>query len=126
MEWLTLILWVSVLLIALPLGRGVLQGRFSLGLQATAAGTGLALIIGYLSGDNNEQTLAWIASGVALVGLLATLAGAASLIVDHEDRVAVSTSAEEFEAGLAGVQLPLYSVTLIVTVAVALGIGTST
>jgi hypothetical protein len=126
MEWLALALWISVLLVALPLARGVLQGRFSLGLQAMAAGAGLALIVGFLSTDNNQETLAWIASGVALVGLLATSAGAVSLIVDHEDGVSVSTGAEEFESGLAGVQLPLFSVTLILTLMVALGIGTST
>jgi hypothetical protein len=122
-EWLTLALWLLVLLIALPLGAGLLHGRVSLGLQAMAAGAGLALIVVYvIVGDS---ALAWVASGVALIGLLATVTGAVNLISAREDGVpAVSTSAEEVEAGLAGAQVPFFSVTLIVTLSLALGLST--
>lgn len=123
MEWLTLALWLLVLMIALPLGAGLLHGRLSLGLQAMAAGAGLVLIVVYvIVGDS---TLAWVASGVALIGLLATLIGVMNLISAREDGVApVSTSADEVEAGLAGAQVPFFSVTLIVTLALALGLTT--
>jgi hypothetical protein len=125
-EWVTLALWVLVLLVAAPLSVGLLSGRVSLGLQAMAAGTGLALIIVYLIVDD-PVALAWIASGVALIGLLATLAGAVGLMSDREDGVrAVATAADELEAGLTGVQLPLFGVTLILTVLLALEVGTPT
>jgi len=122
-EWLTLALWLLVLMIALPLGAGLLHGRLSLGLQAMAAGAGLVLIVVYvIVGDS---TLAWVASGVALIGLLATLIGVMNLISAREDGVApVSTSADEVEAGLAGAQVPFFGVTLILTLALALGIST--
>jgi hypothetical protein len=125
-EWVTLALWVLVLLVAAPLSVGLLSGRVSLGLQAMAAGTGLALIIVYLIVDD-PVALAWIASGVALIGLLATLAGAVGLMSGREDGVrAVATAADELEAGLTGVQLPLFGVTLILTVLLALEVGTPT
>jgi hypothetical protein len=125
-EWVTLALWVLVLFVALPLGVGLLNGRISLGLQAMAAGTGLALIIVYLIVDD-PVALAWVASGVAFVGLLATLAGAVNLMSDREDGIpATATAVDELEAGLAGVQLPLFGVTLVLTVLLALEVGTPT
>lgn len=124
MEWVALALWITVFLIALPLAKGALRGIFSLGLQALAAGAGLALIIIYICLDE-PSTLAWVASGVALIGALAVLVAAATLTSDEEPVVSASIVTEEIEAGLAGLQLPFFLVTLILTAVAALGIGTS-
>lgn len=125
MEWFTLVVWVIVLLIALPLAGGVLSGRISLGLQAMAAAGGLALMIAYVAGSK-AGALAWVASALALLGVLAVFAGALSLLSDRQSFGYVpALRIEERQAGLAGVQLPMFCVTLVLSVMVALGIGTS-
>lgn len=127
MEWLTLAIWLFAFLVALPLSEGILWGRVSLGLQALAAGGGLALMVAYVAVDE-PATLAWIALALAGVGLLATTVGAVNLVTDHGRHYAPrgTASAEERESGLAGVQLLLMAVALALTLAVALEIGTST
>lgn len=124
MEWLTLATWIAVFLIAVPLAAGLAQGRVSLALQAVAASAGLVLIIVYL-GTGDPQSLAWVATGAALVGLLAVAVGAASLVSDRVRTMSAnSMKAEEHEATLAGVQLPLFGTALAVTSLVGLGVGT--
>jgi len=125
MEWLTLAIWTFVLLIALPLGRGMAYGAISLGVQAMAAGAGFALLIVYVIADE-PATLAWVAAGLAVVGVLAVAVGAMRLTSERESTVSAgSLRGEEHEAGLAGVQLPLFMTTLALTIVTALGIGTS-
>jgi len=126
MEWLTLAVWTLVLLIALPLGKGLAYGAISLGVQAMAAGAGFALLIAYVIADE-PATLAWVAAGLAVVGVLAVAVGAARLTSERESAASAgSLRSEEHEAGLAGVQLPLFMTALAMTIMIALGIGTST
>jgi hypothetical protein len=90
MAWLTLTVWVLLLLIALPLAHGVLLGRISLGLQAIAAGAGHVLMTSYVSVDY-PAALAWVASGVALIGVLAVSAAAVNLTSDRDHTVSATS-----------------------------------
>lgn len=123
MEWLTLALWILVLAIGLPLAAGAIYGRVSLGLEGLAAVAGLAVMVIYLL-EGQPVSLAWAAAGIALLGSLAVSVGAVNLVSDRETATAADP-AEATEAGLAGVVLPLFWVTMILTVLVALEIGTS-
>lgn len=124
MEWLVLALWILVLAIGLPLAAGAIYGRVSLGLVGLTAAGGLAVIVIYLM-EGQPAALAWAAAGIALLGSLAVSVGAVNLVSDR-DSVTTASPAEATEAGLAGVQLPLFWVTMILTILVALEIGTST
>ncbi len=123
MEWFALFVWVIVFFIALPLGAGLFRGRISLGVQALAASAGLALLIIYIGGE--PSAWAWAASIAGVVGVLAVFVAAVGLVSDREPAVAATNQrAEELEAKLAGVQLPLLVVAALLTMLVALGIGT--
>jgi hypothetical protein len=127
MQWLALILWALLAALALPLGAGSLQGRASLALQALAAVGGLALLIVYLLAGE-PSTPAWIACGLALLGLLAMAFAVAGLTSDRPAPVAAASqrtqTLEELAATLSGAQLPLFGVAALATLLVALGIGT--
>jgi hypothetical protein len=125
MEWLTLAVWIIVFAIALPLARGALAGHASLALQAMAATAGLGLMIAYVA-SGQPNALIWLAFAFAAVGALALLAAAISLTAERSTPAPASVlRMEETDAGLAGVQLPMFCVALALTLTVALEIGTS-
>jgi len=101
MEWLALVLWLVLLAVALPLGRGAFAAP-PLGLQPPLAIAGLALAV--LFAANGAAGLAWAAFAVALAGVATLGAGAAQLIRDEE----TTDPAVGYDAAFAGVALPLY------------------
>lgn len=122
MQWLTVIVWVIVAGVALPLGRGAVYGRPSLGVQAMAALSGLALTIAICAGGSFK--LAWWAFAAGVLGVFAVSMAAASLTAEHETGdSAMFMRNEEHEAGLAGAQLILLATATILTLLVALDIG---
>ena len=123
MAWLTLGVWVITFLIALPLGAGLLQGRISLGIQALAVGAGLVTLIIYLSAGEPSGWV-WATSIAGALGPLALSVGTAGLISDRESFAANSQQVDEHEALLAGVELPLLLVAVLLAAFVGL-VGTS-
>ena len=123
MAWLTLGVWIITFLIALPVGAGLLQGRTSLGIQALAVSVGLVTLIIYLSAGE-PSGWAWAASIAGALGLLALSVGAAGLTSDRDSFAANSQQVDEHEALLAGVELPLLLVAVLLAAFVAL-VGTS-
>lgn len=123
MQWLTLFMWIVVVAIALPLSAGAAYGRASLGLQALAAFGGLAILIAVCSG--RPAHLAWWAFGCGVIGVFAVSVASASLTAERGGVPERIERAEEHEASLAGVQLPLLATTTILTLLVALDIGLS-
>ncbi len=123
MEWVALGLWLFVVMLALPLGLGALYGRFSFALQALAAACGFGLVLLYIVLEG-QSWLAWAAVGVGAVGSLVVLVAARNLISGGDAAVRMKASTEELVATLAGVELPLFVTAALLTVLVALGIGT--
>lgn len=122
MQWVALTMWVIVAMLALPLARGVVYGRASLGVQALAAIGGLALMVGVAAGGAIE--LGGWASGCGALGVVAVGVAAAGLTSEREGVGTVQVERlEEHEAGLAGVQLLLFGVATIFSMMVALNIG---
>jgi hypothetical protein len=121
MQWLTLVVWGLVALLALPLGRGALYGRASLGVQAVAGIGGLAFMVGVCSGGSPE--LAWWAVGCGGVGVLAMGVASAGLTGERAGVAVQMASLEEHEAGLAGAQLLLMGLGAILSMLVGLEIG---
>jgi hypothetical protein len=124
MEWVALLVWVLLAAFGLPLAAFAGLAAPTLGLQAFAAGAGLALCIlfGALGGGS---ALLWCAVGIAVVGLLAVTRGSAWLMSGDRPVSAVGQRAEEHAATLAGVQGPLFAVAALVTLLAALGMSVS-
>ncbi len=123
MQWFTLLIWLLVVMLALPLSGGVLLGRAALAVQATAAVAGLALLVVFVATDE-PAALAWIACGLALLGAVAMVFAVAGLTSDRPGPVSGAQALEEHAASLAGAQLPLFIVAALLTMLVALEIGT--
>lgn len=122
MEWLTLVVWITIAAIAMPLSAGAIFGRLSLGLQAFAGIAGLALLI-VICIEGLLSAVAWAAVGAAGLGAVATAVAASGLISEHPAPIAGVEALEEQQAGLAGAQLALFLVAAALTVMVALNIG---
>ena len=125
MQWFTLLIWLLVAMLALPLSGGVLLGRAALAVQALAAVGGLALLVVFVA-TGEPSALAWIACGLGLLGALAMVFAVAALTSDQPGPMsaAVAGRLEEHAASLAGAQLPLFIVAALLTLLVALEIGT--
>ena len=101
MEWLALGLWLVLLAVALPLGRGAFAAP-PLGLQPPLAIAGVVLAVVFAAGG--RAGVAWAAFGVAVAGVITLAAGATQLIRDEE----TTDPAVGRDAAFAGVALPLY------------------
>jgi hypothetical protein len=124
MQWFTLLIWLLVATLALPLSGGVLLGRAALAVQALAAVGGLTLLVVFVA-TGEPSALAWIACGLGLLGALAMVFAVAGLTSDQSGvSAAYAERLEEHAASLAGAQLPLFIVAVLLTLLVALEIGT--
>ena len=123
MEWVTLVVWVLIAGLALPVALGTLSGAPGLGLQALAALSGLALCTLFIIFDG-PLWLGWATFGMAALGSIAGLSGAATLISDERTVTGELQAAEETEAFLLGVELPLFGVVLLCSVCLGLNLVT--
>jgi hypothetical protein len=112
MEWLALIVWVVIALLALPVAGGALSGVPGLGLQVVAAIGGVVFSALFIILDG-PLWAGWLAVGMAVAGVIADLWGAEALLSEDRSIGADLQGAEELEAGLLGVQLPLFIVALL-------------
>lgn len=118
MEWLALIVWIVIALIALPIGALALAGLVGLGLQAAAVGAGTVLTALYIILDG-PRWAAWLTVAMAVVAVLAAVQGAAQLTSSERSTSADTQGAEELASGLLGVEIPL----LLVAVGCSLCLG---
>jgi hypothetical protein len=106
-EYLTLITWLIVVGLALPLGALAIDHP-ALAVQAIAALLGLGLAVVFLAADRPAWA-AWAALGCAVAGLLADAVAVAWITRDDRPQATVGQAAEEADAALLGVQLPLFA-----------------
>ena len=123
MEWIALFMWVSVASIAMPLGRHALGETATLGVQAMAGGGGLALCVLFLVIDR-PPILAWGAVALGVTGALAVASAAVWLVSDSRSVSPAGQDAEETDALLAAIVLPLFAGAALFSVLMALDIGT--
>jgi hypothetical protein len=123
MEWVALLVWVIIAALALPVAGGLLSGIPGLGMQVVAAIGGLGLCVVFIAVGGAEWA-AWIAFGLACLGIAADTHGAEALLSDTRSLSAELQGAEELEAGLLGAQLPLFGVAALTTLAMALDVAT--
>ena len=123
MEWVTLLVWVIIAALALPVAAGLLSGIPGLGMQVVAAIGGLGLCIVFVA-VGGAGWAAWIAFGLACLGIAADTHGASALLSDDRSLSAELQGAEELEAGLLGAQLPLFGVAALTSLAMALDVAT--
>jgi hypothetical protein len=119
MEWVALLIWALVVMLALPISTAALSGAAGLGLQAPAAVAGLALCALFIIFDG-PTWMGWVTVGVAVVGIMADTLGADELL--SEDFPV--SDAGELSAGLLGVQLPLFGVALLTSLCLGLHLAT--
>jgi hypothetical protein len=112
MEWVALLVWITVALLALPVAAGALSGAPGLGMQAVAAIGGLVFCALFIILDGPLWT-GWLAVGMAVVGIVTDVWGAETLLSGERAVSAGLQDMEELEAGLLGVQLPLFGVALL-------------
>jgi hypothetical protein len=111
MEWLALVIWVVIAMIALPLGGLALTGLVGLGLQAAAVGAGVVFCALYIILDGPGWA-GWLTVAMAAVAILAAVQGAAQLTSSERSVSADTQGAEELASGLLGVEIPLLLVVL--------------
>ena len=112
MEWLTLVVWLMIAGLAVPVSFGALSGVPGLGLQAMASIAGFALCTLFIIFDGSPW-FGWSTVAMAVLGIVTSLSGAAALMSEERTVSADLQPAEETEALLLGVQLPLYGVVLL-------------
>jgi hypothetical protein len=122
MEWIALFVWVCVAGIALPLGRHALGETGALGLQAMAAAGGLGLCVLFVA-IGRPPILAWGAVALGAIGAVAVGAAAVWLISDTRPVSPAGQGAEETDALLAAIVLPLFAGAALFSVLMALDIG---
>jgi hypothetical protein len=105
MEWVSLILWLIIASMALPLGLGAIANPL-LGLQALAVLGGLAMSVLWVFGIGSEDT-AWIAFACAVVGVAATWTAGAWIVTGDRAVSPVGQTGEELLAALIGLEAPL-------------------
>jgi hypothetical protein len=116
MRWLTLFTWILLVAMALPAARVPLV---SLAGQAACALGGFAAIIVFAAGG--ASAFAWSAFGIACAGTLFAAAAAHTLIEDAPaTMLGVEQGRKETVAGVEGLELVLFPVTILLSAAVAL------
>jgi hypothetical protein len=123
MEWVALMVWILIAALAVPVALGALSGAPGLGLQVVAAIGGLALCALFIILDG-PRWAGWLTVAMAVVGVLADVWGAEALLSDERAVSADLQGAEELEAGLLGVQLPLFGVALLCSLCLGIGLVT--
>jgi hypothetical protein len=123
MEWIALFMWVCVASIALPLGRHALDETATLGLQAMAGAGGLALCVLFLVIDR-PPIVAWGAVALGATGAVAVAAATLWLLSDTRSVSPAGQGAEETDALLVAIVLPLFAGAALFSVLMALDIGT--
>jgi hypothetical protein len=123
MEWVALMVWIIVVMLALPIAAGSLSGSPGLGLQAVAAIGGLVFCALFIILDGPVWT-GWVAFGMAVLGVVADTWGADTLLSGERAVSADLQGAEELAAGLLGVQLPLFGVALLCTLCLGVDLVT--
>ena len=112
MEWVALVVWVVIALLALPVAFGALSGAHGLGLQLVAVTGGVVFCALFIILDG-PLWAGWLTVAMAALGILADIWGIDHLLSEDRSVSAQLQAAEELEAGLLGVQLPLLGVALL-------------
>lgn len=123
MEWVALMVWIVIVLLAMPVAAGSLSGVPGLGLQVVAAIGGVVFCALFIILDGPLWT-GWLAVAMACAGVVADIWGAEALLSDAHPVSAGLQPAEELEAGLLGVQLPLFGVALLCSLCLAVNLVT--
>jgi hypothetical protein len=123
MEWVALTVWIVIALLALPVAFGALSGASGLGLQLVAATGGVVFCALFIILDG-PRWAGWLTVAMAVLGILADLWGADHLLSENRSISAQLQAAEELEAGLLGVQLPLLGVALLCSLCLGAGFVT--
>jgi hypothetical protein len=113
MEWLALVVWVTILLLVLPVGGTMIPSLATL-VMVTIAGLG-AIIVFAVTGTD---VWAWISFGMACVGLVLATVGAGTLI---DDTAQTLQGLREAVKGVAALSLGFALAVLVAAVPITLG-----
>ncbi len=122
MEWVGLVVWVIVLMLAGPVAAGGGLSAPALGIVPPLAIGGLASCILYLITE--KEWLAWLSAGLGVGGAVVAATGAAVLVSDTPGAATASQTLEEHAAGLAGAVIPLLLTAAFAMTLAAVGVTT--
>ena len=120
MEWVALVLWLTIAGLAMALGAGAIA-QLAFGVQAPAVLAALALTVVFIVTDGTEW-VAWAALGCTVVAALAVAVGAAWVVSGDRSVSYIGQTHEETLAAIAGIELPLLMVMILIHLGVALGL----
>jgi hypothetical protein len=123
MEWLALLVWLLLAGMGLAMGIGALSTPGA-GLVPLAAVGGLATTVVFII--TSSFVWAWIAFGLAVLGIIATSVAAAFLVSSDRGISAAGQTGEEIQAAVAGIALPLFGTVVCMSLLVALDLVTAT
>jgi len=123
MEWLSLAVWIIIIIIGTPLGAAAVMGAWGLGVQVLFAIAGLVFCGLFILGGGAEW-LAWGAFAAAILGELAVVGGVSELIDESRSVSMAGSAAEESAAAAAGVQACLYPLAAVLAIGMVAGIVT--
>lgn len=113
MQWLALVTWILVLLLALPTGRVLLP---SIGAEILCVLAGLATMAVFAA--EGGRVFAWVAFGLACLATVLALISADVLIADAEESGQwMRQRHKESSAGLLGFEVPFLITAALLSVA---------
>lgn len=123
MEWLAVITWLVIAAIGVVLGRWTLSTPGA-GLAALASVGGFALTVLFIV--TGSLATVWVAFGLSVLGIVAASIAAAWLVSGDREVSSAGQPAEELQAALTGLQLPLLAAVACMSLLVALDLVTAT
>ncbi len=123
MEWLSLAVWIIIVIIGTPLGAAAVMGAWGLGVQVLFSIAGVAFCTLFILGGGAEW-LAWGTFAAAILGELAVVSGASQLMDESRSISIAGSAAEESAAAAAGVQVCLYALAAGLALGMVAGIVT--
>lgn len=113
MEWLALVVWVTIVMFVLPVGGTMLPSLGAL-VMVTLAGLGTMIVFAVTGGD----AWAWISFGMACVALVLATAGARTLV---DDTAQTLQGVRELVKGVAALSLGFGLAVIVAAVPITLG-----
>src|SRR4051812_39560900 len=117
MEWIAVVLWALIVGLAFPLGLAAIAHP-AFGLQVPAALASLGFVVAFIVFGGDEW-MAWVALACSVLAAIAVAVGSTWLVSGDRSVSHIGQRAEETLAAVAGLELPLIGVGILINLRVA-------
>jgi glucan phosphoethanolaminetransferase (alkaline phosphatase superfamily) len=123
MEWVAIVLWALIVGLAFPLGAAAIAHP-AFGIQVLAVLASFGFIIAFIVFGGDEW-MAWAALACSVVAAIAVAAGSTWLVSGDRSVSHLGQRVEETLAAVAGLELPLIGIGILINLGVAVGLTTT-